>query len=538
MKASAVVTSLSCCMTAACLLMAGTCCAASQDKNLGTPLEGCGDCAPFEFCGTDQQCHSYNCEAWFVAGPPKFTLASEVTWPNPLDLLDCRALDKDHPDTNFYNAQPLCESGAPSLAVTVWDGPPPPLWWQRFCEDHQQSSLLAALPWDRKCTAAWGNTGFVCYDVSSATALLDYEEKVKQLSLEFQGNVSNVTTFDPSYVFLTEMTGFSNVFETNDETGQSFGYTARIQYQHGMPAQLDSYSRDRTLATLHTQLFEMERDVVIPYNCRDGCPVGTFCGTDEACHAMGDCQIFFEFGPTSLTGRVDPDNSPALNCTLEYQLLDDSDYSLCPKTGDDSSAPPQWPLAVSYECSLPNVVGGASVPCPQNYTQGRELPFSRMCTSQPNANQSFVCFDTVGMSKADIIAFEEKVQENGQCTVHNVPLVGQEWTRASNWTLCEDFAGECFRASLVYGNRAFNDVQSTFVDPYPSRRDILSNRPTNDEMVVDQTILSRTMISKLSGPVPVVNVAPRDSNNEESSGTLRRNLRLGLSLSSLLIALA
>ena len=479
------------------------------------------ECSDSEFCGIDEQCHAYSCENWFVHGPAIFTLRNRLDEKerNPLDHLTCRPLSAKRSDTEFWGHRPRCEAGLP-LAAVLYNAseiahPEYSMNW--YCPD--QPGQVATLPFDRKCTAHVDvndkKEAFVCYDITSNEAVLKYQKAVVDQSAELLlTNSSNSTDSSSSLTHYSRMTMLGPVSE-NDIVIVGFGYSDKL------PLKDDPFPTERVAAAMASEHVIIQ-GTNFPFCDPEGCPVGTFCGNDGSCHKVGDCETFYKYAPVNRTGRISSD-APSLNCTGDYQT--EFDVDICSKYNYKmQTLERQWPLAVSYVCREGRW-DTSSVACPSNYTAGRELPFNRMCTAEPNPYQEYVCFDTIGMEEMSILKYEEAVLKNNLCTVENFDSSSPAArAKRSNWTTCKDPSSveNCFLAGHKYANEMRRSIGtrtvSTFVRPYGGTRFPLFE-PAPDGNVIDRQWLSYAMASYLSGDLPV-ETNPSDS-DDESAATSR-----------------
>lgn len=213
-----------------------------------------------------------------------------------------------------------------------------------------------------------------------------------------------------------------------------------------------------------------------PLLCVDeGCPSGYFCGRDSQCHRLGNCEDYFRYGPSEMTGvQEDHDNGillPALNCTTEYR---ENPFGTCGLYGGNDG---DWPSALLINCLQ------GSYLCPIGENLGQALPFSRMCTAEPNPDQTYLCFDTVAMKEADIVAYEERILENYDCPNEDEA----------------DFPGY-HGPSLLYIDAYSNNTHRTNLYPF-SRAHLIDANKTSS-LIVNRERLSFLLFSELRGSPP------------------------------------
>jgi hypothetical protein len=313
-------------------------------------------------------------------------------------------------------------------------------------------------------------------------------------------------------------------YYTNSTTDDSA--STKNVYFDGSSLGLDSsvFNETAARATIHSVFFETYGS---PYAyCEFGCPVDEFCGEDGECHIVGDCEVFYKYGPKTMTGRYN-DESDVLSgatidgpykdqdmdnlvCTTEYPQMDHP-YQVC---GDSK------PLAVQYECNPFRTYTFGNAPCPEPFLESRYIFFHRMCTAYPNEHQDFVCYDMQGFTDLQQLQsytqdYVDIVTEHPNCTVDNL----RDTTEADaagfeNPTTCTvsdyeaservGFRPQCLEPSHTYTNSVSNTSYRTFL---LSRNNKVwsflgSSSSSDDEFVVDEAMLKVSIYSHLGGEIP------------------------------------
>ena len=460
-------------------------------------------CGPYQFCGRDLTCHSYSCFNWYTYAHPYFTgynvTSTTTSSAEPQQpALSCRPLSEGAPDTSFLSRSPKCEEGQLVAAVFADndDG-----YYKHQCG--LGDGILAMLPFDQKCTARINELeGFVCYDLATPEATIQaYAATIEQLqggavvatSRSNTNLTGNATDFTHYY--------YNLMYGRNEEISYPFDFNMNISSELFIPS--------RAAAAIQADRFRIS-DSPIPF-CPNGCPPKTFCGNDDACHAIGDCEIFYRYGPTGMTGVLPNETPPPpLKCTVEYQT--DFPHEICGDINNDGQ--PDWPFALMYECRPGYVFYGNEGPCAAsaNYTGGRELPFARMCTAKPNDDQDFVCFDSQNMPEISIQDYIAAVEENSECTLDNIRRPSDEY---ADWQTCEtELSVNCFVSSHAYGDRIRNATWSAFLNRFGMSEMAIGE----EEVTVDRERLSRTIFSTLYGSRSDAGTTSKDDTTDDENG--------------------
>jgi len=176
------------------------------------------------------------------------------------------------------------------------------------------------------------------------------------------------------------------------------------------------------------------------FNCTTPCDAYEFCGSDLACHSYDNCEIWYELGHPTLTGRhqdastMARSSSSAGATTIEplscVELKDGKDLTYLGQTGICRGE--TIPLAVSYYEEGNNDTDWQSV-CEKPYGKGDAgLPFARQCTAR-HYDYGFICYDMVGVDLEAKVAEYEDTYDQG---LHKVSAPGY-WV-----TILRDYKGQ------------------------------------------------------------------------------------------------
>lgn len=424
-------------------------------------------CLDTEFCGVDQKCYSYSCDAWYIFGPTFFTNYKAST----SEDLACSIRGEPWVEDRTYLSQsPACGDDWP-VAIQFLEPDNP-----AYGCPHEG---IASLPFSRKCTARPNaTTAFVCYDLASSS--LDTGPDVNEYVQDYLASVNNDTAGKHVYTLKVGAPTYTYFLPLGENNQTAFNSVAA---QSAMSSNLDVIY-DRPFGFCESS---------------NGCRIGEFCGRDNACHEI-HCENLYEYGPTSLAGKRDlgnTDDEGLLECSLQQEnMTTGENTSMASEICDDN----EWPVALEYRCSPPMMGNVFSFPpkvCPREIearSDGRYMSFVRKCMAQPNPDQSFACFDMKGaqdVSLADYAAtYVEKIQQNPICTSDNLgpefPVVTQDWPMCPrNYTGTED----CLTARHTIQSLVQNQSYSTSMYWYGTSEDALQNDNVNLE-ALDKAIFS------------------------------------------------
>jgi len=146
---------------------------------LGPPPSGPDNCGCVlgegMFCGTDGQCHLYNCEEYYKYGPVEYT-----GYGPDAPGLECR-------DTAEMEARP---GHSPSWSVSY------------RCIDLDPRPIIKG--WTRYCEASTPHSNFTCYGLAKDTSFQSFLAEADASNLECNSGVYNETGY-PQYTYTVSL---------------------------------------------------------------------------------------------------------------------------------------------------------------------------------------------------------------------------------------------------------------------------------------------------------------------------------------------
>lgn len=152
-------------------------------------------------------------------------------------------------------------------------------------------------------------------------------------------------------------------------------------------------------------------DVSGPSSCNNECSEYEFCGQDLRCH-VSSCHSFYQFGDNFYTGHDLYESVPPLRCETLSMSVQSSPSSDGDADGIEQSQESGVPVGVSYGCE-----GNDCITAP--IESRSSMVFNEMCTAQPRADKTFVCYQFAAGTLFESFVFNAKASGGYSCPSGN-----------------------------------------------------------------------------------------------------------------------